>query len=195
MPSRADDWLWQALRDLDHARDTFEDRSRYPNSYPEGTPGDFYTTADAQRAIAAAERVVERRVSVRRRRVPVHASRGRADEERGKHADRLGAGRWARVGRSSGAQRERRPAHDRGALRRRLLATLGPGKSLSEIALVDGRRAPARRPAARDQGAARRSPSAPERPPPRRRRISLHSSHASPATGGCPRTGRPRRGR
>ena len=32
---------------------------RYPNSYPEGAPGDFYTAAEAQRAIAAAERVVE----------------------------------------------------------------------------------------------------------------------------------------
>jgi HEPN domain-containing protein len=32
---------------------------RYPNSYPEGAPGDFYTLAEAQRAIAAAERVVD----------------------------------------------------------------------------------------------------------------------------------------
>jgi len=122
MPSRADDWLRQALRDLAHARDTVEDGvyewaafaaqqaaekavkalfqslgaearghsvtqllaslpaevrpaeaaiedakelerhyigPRYPNSYPEGAPGDFYTVAEAQRAIAAAERVIE----------------------------------------------------------------------------------------------------------------------------------------
>ena len=32
---------------------------RYPNSYPEGAPGDFYTAAEAQRAITAAERIVE----------------------------------------------------------------------------------------------------------------------------------------
>jgi HEPN domain-containing protein len=32
---------------------------RYPNSYPEGAPGDFYTAAEAQRAITAAERVIE----------------------------------------------------------------------------------------------------------------------------------------
>ena len=122
MPSRADDWLRQALRDLAHARDTLEDGvyewaafaaqqaaekavkalfqslgaearghsvtqllaslppavrpseaaiedakelerhyigPRYPNSYPEGAPGDFYTAVEAQRAIAAAERVIE----------------------------------------------------------------------------------------------------------------------------------------
>jgi HEPN domain-containing protein len=122
MPSRADDWLRQALRDLDHARNTLHDGvyewaafaaqqaaekavkalfqslgaearghsvtqllaslpiavkpsaevteaakelerhyigPRYPNSYPEGAPGDFYTVAEAQRAIAAAEQVIE----------------------------------------------------------------------------------------------------------------------------------------
>jgi HEPN domain-containing protein len=122
MPSRADDWLRQALRDLAHARDTFEDGvyewaafaaqqaaekavkalfqslgaearghsitqllaslppavrppesaiedakelerhyigPRYPNSYPEGAPGDFYTATEARRAIAAAEHVIE----------------------------------------------------------------------------------------------------------------------------------------
>jgi HEPN domain-containing protein len=32
---------------------------RYPNSYPEGAPGDFYTAAEARRAIAAADRIVE----------------------------------------------------------------------------------------------------------------------------------------
>ena len=32
---------------------------RYPNSYPERAPGDFYTEPEAQRAIAAAERVIE----------------------------------------------------------------------------------------------------------------------------------------
>lgn len=122
MPSRAGDWLRQALRDLDHARDTLDDGiyewaafaaqqagekavkalfqslgaearghsvtqllaalpqavrpsedaieaakelerhyigPRYPNSYPEGAPGDFYTAAEAERAIAAAEKVIE----------------------------------------------------------------------------------------------------------------------------------------
>jgi HEPN domain-containing protein len=122
MPSRAEDWLRQALRDLDHARNTIGDGvyewaafaaqqaaekavkalfqslgadarghsvsqllstlpqtvapsadviedakdldrhdigPRYPNSYPEGAPGDFYTAAEARRAIAAAERIVE----------------------------------------------------------------------------------------------------------------------------------------
>jgi HEPN domain-containing protein len=32
---------------------------RYPNSYPEGAPMDFYTRAEAQRAIDDAERVIE----------------------------------------------------------------------------------------------------------------------------------------
>jgi len=32
---------------------------RDPNSYPEGAPMDFYTRTDAERAIAAAERVIE----------------------------------------------------------------------------------------------------------------------------------------
>jgi HEPN domain-containing protein len=32
---------------------------RYPNSYPTGAPGDFYTAAEAERAVAAAERIVE----------------------------------------------------------------------------------------------------------------------------------------
>ena len=32
---------------------------RYPNSYPEGAPMDFYTRAEAERAIDAAERVLE----------------------------------------------------------------------------------------------------------------------------------------
>jgi HEPN domain-containing protein len=122
MPSRADDWLRQAHRDLDHARNTLADGiyewaafaaqqaaekavkalfqslgaearghsitqllaslppplkppetaiedakelerhyigPRYPNSYPEGAPGDFYTEAEAQRAIVTAERVIE----------------------------------------------------------------------------------------------------------------------------------------
>lgn len=31
---------------------------RYPNSYPEGAPMDFYTRAEAQRAIQGAERVL-----------------------------------------------------------------------------------------------------------------------------------------
>jgi HEPN domain-containing protein len=32
---------------------------RYPNSYPEGAPMDFYTRAEAQRALAGAERIIE----------------------------------------------------------------------------------------------------------------------------------------
>jgi HEPN domain-containing protein len=32
---------------------------RYPDSYPAGAPGDFYTEAEARRAIAAAERIIE----------------------------------------------------------------------------------------------------------------------------------------
>jgi len=32
---------------------------RYPNSYPEGAPMDFYTRAEAERAIDAAERILE----------------------------------------------------------------------------------------------------------------------------------------
>jgi len=32
---------------------------RYPNSYPEGAPMDFYTRAEAERALDAAERILE----------------------------------------------------------------------------------------------------------------------------------------
>jgi len=32
---------------------------RYPNSYPEGAPLDFYTRGEAQRAITGAERIIE----------------------------------------------------------------------------------------------------------------------------------------
>lgn len=32
---------------------------RYPNSYPEGAPMDFYTRAEAERAVDGAERVIE----------------------------------------------------------------------------------------------------------------------------------------
>jgi HEPN domain-containing protein len=113
MPSRADDWLRQARRDLAHARNTFddgvyvwaafaaqqaaekavnalvqslggearghsisqllaslppearpaeaaiEDAKELERPYIEGAPGDFYTATEAQRAIVAAERVVE----------------------------------------------------------------------------------------------------------------------------------------
>ncbi|MBI1734770.1 MAG: HEPN domain-containing protein [Candidatus Rokubacteria bacterium] len=121
MPSRAEDWIRQADRDLGHARDAFtrgtfewaafaaqqaaekavkglyqslgadarghsvtqllgqlpvahraEDAlierakeldkhyigPRYPNSYPGGAPMDFYTQAEAERAIEAAERII-----------------------------------------------------------------------------------------------------------------------------------------
>jgi HEPN domain-containing protein len=122
MASRAEDWFRQAVRDLEHARETLE-RSlyewvsfaaqqsaekavkglyqhlgaearghsvtqllsalppgtqprpelvelakeldkhyiapRYPNSYPEGAPMDFYTRAEAVRAIEAAEQILD----------------------------------------------------------------------------------------------------------------------------------------
>jgi HEPN domain-containing protein len=32
---------------------------RYPNSYPEGAPMDFYTRAEGERALDAAERIIE----------------------------------------------------------------------------------------------------------------------------------------
>lgn len=120
--SRAEDWLRQSRRDLEHARDTLADGvyewaafaaqqaaekavkavyqglgaearghsvsqllvalpavarppdelieaakeldkhyigPRYPNSYPEGAPMDFYTQAEARRALDAADRIVE----------------------------------------------------------------------------------------------------------------------------------------
>jgi HEPN domain-containing protein len=122
MASRAEDWFRQALRDLEHARDTLErgihewvsfaaqqsaekavkgvyqrlgaearghsvtqllsalpagaqprpelielakelDKHyiapRYPSSYPEGAPMDFYTRAEAVRAIEAAEQILD----------------------------------------------------------------------------------------------------------------------------------------
>jgi HEPN domain-containing protein len=67
MPSRADDWLRQALRDLAHARNTFDDgvyewaafAAQQASEKAVKAPGDFYTAVEAQRAIAAAERVVE----------------------------------------------------------------------------------------------------------------------------------------
>jgi HEPN domain-containing protein len=122
MASRAQDWLRQAERDLQHARDTLDrgvfewaafaaqqaaekavkalyqglgaearghavtqllaalpkavratddlietakelDKHyigpRYPNSYPEGAPMDFYTQAEAQRAVEGARRIIE----------------------------------------------------------------------------------------------------------------------------------------
>ena len=122
MASRAEDWLRQAERDLQHARDSLEDgvyewaafaaqqaaekavkavyqwlgaearghsvtqllaalpaealpgndlietakeldkhyiAPRYPNSYPEGAPLDFYTRAEAGRAIEGTERILE----------------------------------------------------------------------------------------------------------------------------------------
>ena len=122
MASRAQDWLRQAQRDLQHARDALERSTyewaafaaqqgaekavkalyqslgadarghsvtqllaalpakvqpaddlietakdldkhyitpRYPNSYPEGAPMDFYTRAEAQRAVDGANRILE----------------------------------------------------------------------------------------------------------------------------------------
>jgi HEPN domain-containing protein len=79
MASRADDWFRQAERDLVQARRSLEGGTRpapelvelakelekhyigprYPNSYPEGAPMDFYTRAEAERALDAAERILE----------------------------------------------------------------------------------------------------------------------------------------
>jgi HEPN domain-containing protein len=122
MASRADDWLKQARRDLDHARHALDDEdfewacfaaqqaaekavkalyqaiaaeawghsvfgllenlpgnfpvdatlmevakeldkhyipARYPNSFPQGAPYEFYTRAEAERAIAQAGRILQ----------------------------------------------------------------------------------------------------------------------------------------
>jgi HEPN domain-containing protein len=49
----------EALLDLGRELDRHYITPRYPNTYPEGAPMDFYTRADAGRAIAAAERIIE----------------------------------------------------------------------------------------------------------------------------------------
>ena len=64
MPSRADDWFRQAPRDLAHARDTFEDgvyewAAFAAQQAAEKAVKALYTATEAQRAIAAAERVIE----------------------------------------------------------------------------------------------------------------------------------------
>jgi HEPN domain-containing protein len=47
------------LIDLAKELDKHYTAPRYPNSYPEGAPMDFYTRHEAERAIAAARRIVE----------------------------------------------------------------------------------------------------------------------------------------
>jgi len=61
--SRAGDWLRQATRDLEHARRSVElgdyIPTRYPNLHPEGAPIDYYTRADAERAMRYAGEILE----------------------------------------------------------------------------------------------------------------------------------------
>jgi HEPN domain-containing protein len=52
--TRPDAALIEIAKDLDKHYIT----PRYPNSYPEGAPMDFYTRAEAQRAIEGAERIL-----------------------------------------------------------------------------------------------------------------------------------------
>lgn len=51
---RPSDALIEIAKELDRHYIT----PRYPNSYPEGAPMDFYTRAEAQRAIEGAERIL-----------------------------------------------------------------------------------------------------------------------------------------
>lgn len=53
--ARPSDALIETAKDLDKHYIT----PRYPNSYPEGAPMDFYTRAEAQRAVDGAERIIE----------------------------------------------------------------------------------------------------------------------------------------
>ena len=53
--ARPSDALIEAAKELDK----HYIGPRYPNSYPEGAPMDFYTRAEAERALDAAERIVE----------------------------------------------------------------------------------------------------------------------------------------
>lgn len=53
-PDRPDESLIDIAKDLDKHYIT----PRYPNSYPEDAPMDFYTRAEAERAIAGAERIL-----------------------------------------------------------------------------------------------------------------------------------------
>jgi HEPN domain-containing protein len=52
--ARPNDALIELAKDLDKHYIT----PRYPNSYPEGAPMDFYTQAEAERAIAGAEQIL-----------------------------------------------------------------------------------------------------------------------------------------
>lgn len=53
--ARPADDLIETAKDLDKHYIT----PRYPNSYPTGAPMDFYTRAEAQRALDGAERIIE----------------------------------------------------------------------------------------------------------------------------------------
>ncbi len=52
---RAAEELIETAKELDKHYIT----PRYPNSYPEGAPMDFYTRGEAERAITGAERIIE----------------------------------------------------------------------------------------------------------------------------------------
>lgn len=49
----------EALVDTARELDKHYIGPRYPNSYPSGAPMDFYTRAEAERAITGAERIIE----------------------------------------------------------------------------------------------------------------------------------------
>jgi len=53
--ARPPDALIETAKELDKHYIT----PRYPNSYPEGAPMDFYTRAEALRAVDGAERIIE----------------------------------------------------------------------------------------------------------------------------------------
>jgi len=55
MPSRARDWLNQAVRDLD----TFYIPPRYPNSHPEGAPFEHYGPLQSGEAITYAREITD----------------------------------------------------------------------------------------------------------------------------------------
>jgi HEPN domain-containing protein len=54
-PARPDEALVELAKELDKHYVV----PRYPNSYPVGAPMDFYTEAEARRAIDASERILE----------------------------------------------------------------------------------------------------------------------------------------
>jgi hypothetical protein len=57
MAERSKDWLWQAERDLNHARNS--QTTRYPNGFASGAPGQFYDKKDSDKAIEYASIIIE----------------------------------------------------------------------------------------------------------------------------------------